>query len=95
MNDGARNYRVGSIVYLMIKPELDQNLQLIWLDAKSYHYSNADKLSLKVEVAEWLKTTGMTPNQTYYGEPMCIELAFKDEVDAQLFCMAWKVESLR
>jgi hypothetical protein len=94
--DGSGNYRKGRIVYLMLNPILDMNLQLIWLRAKSSadvieNYELADKLELKQEVATWLDTTGMKPKRTYYGSPLCIELMFKDEVDAQLFCLAFKI----
>lgn len=92
---GPRNYRVGSIVYLMLNPALAPPDALIWLDATNYHYSNADKLELSSSVADWLALAAMKPRLTYYGDPMCIELAFADDVDAQLFCLAWKVETFR
>lgn len=90
------NYRRGHIVTLMCDVDLDANLQLVWMSGKSFDYynkySNADKLRLKKEVAAWLETTQMHPYPIYVGEPLSIQLHFEDEVDAQLFCMAWQIE---
>lgn len=95
--DNAPNYRVGSIVYMLLDATaFSRKQELIWLRAKSSidvaeNYGLADRLELMPDVENWIKTTGMTPRRTYYGHPLCIELIFKDEVDAQLFCLAFNI----